>query len=631
MADYELNAAQEAQKAQDTPEEGRALEMPEASERQEAQEVIKGQLSIFIDDDIEPKLNPKSPEFDKEAYQAATADLWQEAIQRIQYTMESTQKEIAQKQAHLREAIAKMGNIAIPENVRAISKAAQSLSEYIEAHRAEFEAIQKFSDELNLKDQEGKDPESLLYYIREVLTERKEAITPVEFLEELSPAGVPENEWAADILKEARKRRKQTQPSSRELAKNAGAIMSLAGRVATITGDTFRAWATPERLKTLPPDIKALFDEGTGRLYERSIEGKELQPLEGAQLGFLMAMLQVAYRYLDIREYNSRTNATIPLYLPGFFSDAKIDPRPRTRIKREGDKKKELLTRSEQAELQQRAGKPTELKELRKEKFLEFMRPFVGRIGVIPGEGLFAIANFEQWDEKTEIAYISIPYELKIIEMAKLNNQPISHIFNADIVAEPKAAVELANRIAVGVIERGVTKRDDETYKSQRKPRKETIKTKDKDGNPVTVVKEYDPPKEPETEKAEPQERRITWACKFATLIKDCPQLQAEINQTRTEVRKEEAAAIEAGKTPEEIRKARAIDHKTDPQRINKKLKDNFDAAIRIIREKSKMPEYYLDFKIKTGRLNEYKAPTNSTLKEKLIISYKGKNPNYKE
>ena len=65
-------------------------------------------------------------------------------------------------------------------------------------------------------------------------------------------------------------------------------------------------------------------------------------------------------------------------------------------------------------------------------------------------------------------------------------------------------------------------------------------------------------------------------------------------------------------------------------QRINKKLKDTFAAAIRIIMEKSDIPKYYAAVEIKTAPFDTFKAPTNSTVNTgTLVITHKGKNPNF--
>ena len=60
-------------------------------------------------------------------------------------------------------------------------------------------------------------------------------------------------------------------------------------------------------------------------------------------------------------------------------------------------------------------------------------------------------------------------------------------------------------------------------------------------------------------------------------------------------------------------------------------MRDIFTAAVRIIMEKSEMPKYYADFKITSGKLDYFKAPTKSSLNEKLIVTHKGKNPDFSE
>jgi len=80
---------------------------------------------------------------------------------------------------------------------------------------------------------------------------------------------------------------------------------------------------------------------------------------------------------------------------------------------------------------------------------------------------------------------------------------------------------------------------------------------------------------------------------------------------------------------PDDIAAARKIDHKTDPQRVNKKLKDTFTAAIRIIMEKSEMPRYYKNLTFRTEPFEVFKAPTNSTLNAILNVSHEGKDPTF--
>ena len=118
---------------------------------------------------------------------------------------------------------------------------------------------------------------------------------------------------------------------------------------------------------------------------------------------------------------------------------------------------------------------------------------------------------------------------------------------------------------------------------------------------------------------------------KFATLIEDCPELQRELEAIHSGQGKAEEEAIKEGKPAKDIEAARRSDHKNDSQRINKKLKDTFTAAIRIIMEKSEIPKYYKGLTIKTARFDTFKAPTNSTLNAQLIITHSGKDPTFSE
>ena len=348
-------------------------------------------------------------------------------------------------------------------------------------------------------------------------------------------------------------------------------------------------------------------------MNELSLNGEPLQPLDEPHTTFLMALLRIA-DICDLREYNSKDNPMIGVYLPAFFRETGIDPRPREWDKSAGAVKKRAPARDDQT-----------LKNLRVNRFMEFMRPLDNRVGAIAGEGYYTLARFISWDEKSDTAYISIPYEIKLAEAARLHadrHSAISTIFHADILTENEAAVELANRIAVGVIERGVTRSQADTYKNDtpRKPIRKTTTTTAADGTKKTETVTYQPDPEPVTVTKErtdengvtttvtrtnPRPRIFRWDMRFDSLIADCPQLAKELDEIRSSGSKDKS------------------------QRVNKKLKDIFTAAIRIIMEKSDMPQYYAGLTIKTGKLDTFKAPTNSTLKEKIVITHKGKNPDY--
>lgn len=403
------------------------------------------------------------------------------------------------------------------------------------------------------------------------------------------------------------------QQSTIAIARSEGAITTLGNHVATIANKMFQ-YCFSRDLRQLPGERDNFIFDTAGKLNELSLNGEPLQPLDGIHTGFLMALLQIATEYCDLREYNSKDNSIIPVYLPPFFRETKVDPRPR-----EWDKEAKAIKKRAPA-----ADDQTQ-KQLRLNRFLEFMRPLDNRVGTIEGDGYYTLARFISWDEKTDTAYISIPYEIKLVELARLHadrHSAISTIFHADILTENQAAVELANRIAVGLIERGVTRSQADTYKSDtpRKPIRKTKTTTTADGTKTTETVTYQPEPEPVTvtrertdengitttvTRANPRPRIFRWESRFDTLIANCPQLKRELDEIRSGNGKDKS------------------------QRVNKKLKDTFTAAIRIIMEKSDIPQYYAGLEIKTGNLGTFKAPTNSTLKEKLIITHKGKNPDY--
>lgn len=403
-----------------------------------------------------------------------------------------------------------------------------------------------------------------------------------------------------DKKEQAEQTRRQHIQEAHERHKQAaaeGALQDINGHISTIVekGLGFQ-YFTSEVIKNLPGGIEMkdlmLDDEGKINLYDLTQEGRELEEVDSIHTGFLMWLLSLAYCNNDLRETNS-TNAIIPVNLPAVLREMTIDARPRLREYNSATGKKELTTRTAEG---------LDIADLRRDKFMEFLRPFLNMAAFF-GQDLYQIVGFHSYNKATETMYISIPYLFKLVEYSKLHatrHGAIVNVFHANIMTENQTAVEVANRIAMGVILRGL-RPDAKTYK-----------------NAAAAVDSSNPPP-----------RITTWADKFSSIIKDCPQFQRELDAIRTRTGEAETAAIRAGKPAKEIAAARKADHKTDPQRINSKLKDIFDAAIRIITEKSDMPQYYSDLKIRTGKLPAYKAPTNSTQGDKLIITHRGKNPHY--
>lgn len=431
-----------------------------------------------------------------------------------------------------------------------------------------------------------------------------------------------------EIKEETRRKRiaqgMETAYKRRERAETEGVITNQHSAAATIADKGLGySFFTSTVIKKLPEGIdKYILDPETGKinLYNLQQKGGELQDVDAIHTAFLMILLNLAENNSDLRETNS-TNAIIPVYVPTMLANMEIDPRPVAwngeikavqRVDREKDKRT--------------------LAEMRRDKFMEFIKPLLNVAGFF-GSDLYQIVGFHRYNLESETAYLTIPYMFRLVEYAKLNSdrhKAIRDIFRANIMTENQTAVEVANRIAIGVIMRGVTRMQADTYKSgtHRKPFKKTRTVTDAEGKKTTETEYYNQPQEPII--IDPPKRFIQWSIKFSRIIEDCPQLQRDIDEIRNGTGELEAEAIKAGKPETEIAAARRQDHKTDPQRVNNKLRDVFNSAVRIIMEKSEMPAYYQDLKITTGKFDKYKAPTNSTLNEKLIITHKGKNPHFK-
>ena len=398
----------------------------------------------------------------------------------------------------------------------------------------------------------------------------------------------------------------------RILAQREGAFDSGETALATISENTLGFdYFTSAVIKMLPEienlENLMLDEQGRINLYDLTM-GKTpieevLQEVDQLHTAFLMWLLAVAWNTEDIREKNSG-NAIMPIYLPKILADMGIDPRPHEWNKETGKNKKRDSTKT--------------IAELRRDKFMEFINPF-HNIAAFFGGDLYQIVGFSHYNAESETAYIYAPYMYKLCEYAKLHaskHAAIQNIFHADIMTENQIAVEVANRIAMGLIQRGVTRPDRDTWQPEKKPiKKKTIKTT-ADGTKIVEELTYAPETETTitkrrtdengvetiiTGRPREKERTFTFSIRFNSLIRDCPQLQNELDKIRN--------------SNSEIKS----------QQVNKKLKDVFNAVIRIIMEKSEIPRYYKNLTIRTGRFDTFKAPTNSTLTDLLIISHKGK------
>lgn len=437
----------------------------------------------------------------------------------------------------------------------------------------------------------------------------------------------------------------------RSAAKESGALTEFK-RLATIAnkGLGFKYFTT-EVLTVLPDDAKELLlDKETGEVNLYALmqtNGGNMPDVTSVNTGFLMFLLSIAAA-ADLREMNTaQKNTIVEINIPDALKKMNIDPRPQI-----WDATNKKLTRATEKE-------PAEI---RFNCFMELLRPVLP-IGAYFGRDrgkLYAVASFIDYDPDTENIHITIPYMFALVEYAKLHagkHPAIVYLFHANIVNENPAAVEIASRIAIGVIYRGVTRSQADTYKNPnpRKPTKQKITVTKPDGTKITTENTYEPEQPDKTiEKTKelddgstlkvtikpPKPKEILWDESFKSILRDCPQAQRELDRIKTEKGAKELAVIEAAEKagikpdPQKLADAHRADHKNDAQKRNNKLKDLFDAAIRIIQDKSDMPVYYADFQIgrkasTRGKIESYRAPTNSTMNDFLVIQHKGKDPDY--
>ena len=272
---------------------------------------------------------------------------------------------------------------------------------------------------------------------------------------------------------------------------------------------------------------------------------------------------------------------------------------------------------------------------------LDMITPFDPLVGRTPDGSFYRVLTFESYDKGSDTMTISTPYlyRLKVIAEQRATGQKhpqLNRLMHSSVVNEPnRAAVELANRILTGIVTRGV-RADYRTYKAEPKVAKKTVTRTSKDGQRTTTTTVYDTDSQPDDAPA--PTKTVTYKVKYQTLIDDCPQLKSELDEIINGKGKAEREAEERNASAEEIKKAREKDKKTIPQRVNKKLKDVFTAAFRIIAEKSDAPARYLDFTLPTttrtvkGKKSKaYDVPTKSTLARYMVITHRGRNPQYTE
>ena len=411
----------------------------------------------------------------------------------------------------------------------------------------------------------------------------------------------------------------QEKASPRSAAVEKGALMTIGGRIASYSTDDLKDALNAYSIYRLPSNVdrKQAFDD-TGKLNVLMLQDKPLEGLTQIHTAFLMAVVQA----VSLVQIDDGDN-TISFYLPAICRDLRIDPRTYSSKRKAGQ----------------------DYAEMRLAAMLDIITPFDPLVGRTPDGSFYRLLTFESYDKGSETMTISIPYFFRLTAILKAiaeqratgqKHPQLNRLMHSSVVNEPnRAAVELANRILTGIVTRGV-RADYRTYKAEPKVAKKTVTRTSKDGQRTTTTTVYDTDSQPDDAPA--PTKTVTYKVKYQTLIDDCPQLKSELDEIINGKGKAEREAEERNASAEEIKKAREKDKKTIPQRVNKKLKDVFTAAFRIIAEKSDAPARYLDFTLPTttrtvkGKKSKaYDVPTKSTLARYMVITHRGRNPQYTE
>lgn len=413
----------------------------------------------------------------------------------------------------------------------------------------------------------------------------------------------------------------QEKASPRSAAIEKGALMTIGGRIASYSTDDLKDALNAYSIYRLPSNVdrKQAFDD-TGKLNALVLQDKPLEGLTQIHTAFLMAVVQA----VSLSQADDGSD-TVSFYLPAICRELKIDPRTYSSKRSTG-----------QNYAQQRFN-----------AMIEIITPFDPLVGRAPDGSYYRVLTFKSYEKGSETMNVSTPYlyRLKAIAAQRstdLKRPQLNRLLHGAVVSEPnRAAVELANRILTGIVTRGV-RADYRTYNAEPKVAKKTVTRTSKDGQRTTTTTVYDT--DSQTDDTPAPSKTVTYKVKYQTLIDDCPQLKNELDEIINGKGKAErdleaqAAAEHRTASAEEIRQAREKDRKIIPQRINKKLKDIFTAAFRIIAEKSDAPARYIDFTLPTTtrtvkgkKCETYDVPTKSTLTRSMIITHRGRNPQYIE
>ena len=411
-----------------------------------------------------------------------------------------------------------------------------------------------------------------------------------------------------------------------------GAIVSLDGHLTSPSSKEFWQAFMPGRIMRLPYSVKEETFDSDGRLNELALGDKNLVGITTLQENFLHAMERIVELKIQAGDYDEQTK-TISFHA-GILDQMGIDPRG-TGKRRDGNKRDVSDTRT--------------MAQRRFDKLVnEILPPFDPLVGCMPNGSIYRLLAFSDYDADTETITLFAPYFWQVgrTVFGDKGKPQVHHYLHANAGSRRSdAAFELANRIIIGVVQRGSV--PDPKKRGQATSRTRTKKLAD--GSTVTDTTRYetkadrqlarerarteliqaieaattqaartragkrlaDFDKRVEQEEYELTHPVVTYRARYQTLIDDCPQVKASLNRILTDT---------------------TLKHPR--QSYNDYLRKTFEAAYSIIMEQSDLPKKYRDLHLPTVKrkkggksVDAYDVPSMSTLGRTMVITHRGKIP----
>ena len=456
----------------------------------------------------------------------------------------------------------------------------------------------------------------------------KWAITPYNLLWSWDMYKIISNLCADGYEESIRAALKRKRTDAKREAAARGAIVSLDGHLTAYSSKEFWQAFMPGRIMRLPYAVNDRTFDGDGRLNELALGDESLKSLTTLQENFLHAAATLVEKKILEGEYDEQT-MTISFHA-GILDQMGIDPR---------DAGKRRDTSDTRTMAQRRFDKLNN----------EILPPFEPLVGCMPNGSKYRVMAFSGYDAETETITLIAPYIWQVARAAykAAGGKPqVHHYLHANAGSKRSdAAFELANRIIVGVVQRG-------SVPEPRKRRQATSKTRTKklaDGSTVTDTTRYetkadrqlareraraelvkavdsattqgarakaekrlaDFDKKADQEEYDLTHPIVTYRPKFQTIIDDCPQVKANLKRISTDT---------------------TIKHPR--QSYNDYLRKTFEAAYAIIMEQSDLPKKYRDLRLPTVKrkrggktVDAYDVPSMSTLGRCMVITHRGKIP----